>query len=85
MDNKFLALIIGFVILIAFVGVIGVTSDDPELTTAKPEKTTVEVVETTLPPADMTTEPTTEAKKEFRSQWSIVLLPDSFSLSSFDI
>ena len=67
MDNKFLALIIGFGILIAFVGVIGVTSDDPELTTAKPEKTTVEVVETTLPPADMTTEPTTEAKKEFRN------------------
>ena len=63
MDNKFLALIIGFIILVIFVGTIGFTSDDPELTTAKSEKTTI--AETTLPPADLTTVPTTEAKKEF--------------------
>ncbi len=65
MDNKFFALIIGFVILIAFVGVVGVATGDPELTTAKPEKTTVSPVETTAPISEITTEPTTEGKKEF--------------------
>ena len=74
MDNKFLALIIGFVILIAFVGVIGFTSDDPEITTAKAENTTI--AETTVAPSDLTTEPTTEAKKEFTAS-SISYLDDA--------
>lgn len=65
MDNKFLALIIGFVILIAFVGVVGIATGDPELTTAEPEKTTVSPADTTIPLSENTTEPTTEEKKEF--------------------